>query len=441
MQKFERFSGQMMSACALSCCVGTTLCAAEVRAANWSAPVTISGPLPIDKVWALAGNQNGDQVFLSRPQVSGGYVVQQASRSPGGSFGTPTTISGLFTTLGELTAAVSSNGTAAAGWASSGNGVQVSLRSASGTWSAPVTLASGGRFANVQVKLDAQGNGAMIWVRLTDLAVVQAVTWTSGGAFGAPVQLSSSAHGSFLPDLEMNDAGSAVVAWQAAGLLDNSNPYQVESVTRPPGGAWSAPVAVSPVQPSTWNPQVALDAAGNMAAIWEQGSTAGAYKIFVATRDAGGSWSTPVLRDTGSSWAGGTNIGTDAAGHFTGVWLVSGPSGHEVRAATRNPGGSFSAPIVLGTCASSSVGLCSRPEVAASADGSLTVVGWAAHGAVNAPNVAMRLGLGGWTQTALSSDNALNLLVAASNHAVASGLWSHTLAVGYRMDIRLSDYR
>jgi hypothetical protein len=437
MQQSAQFSRRVAVVWALGC-VATMLFAAEARAATWSAPVTISGPLPIDKDWALAGNQNGDQLWLSRPRAPGGYVVQQASRSAGGSFGTPTTISGLFTTLGSVTAAVSGNGTAAAGWATP-NSIQVALRSASGTWSAPVTLATGGWTMNLQLKLDAQGNGVMIWRQVSSIPSVQAVTWTSGGAFGAPVQLSSSSHGAALPDLAMNDAGSAVVTWQAP---DTSNPNQVEWVSRAPGGAWSTPAALSPVQTELWSPQVAIDGAGNMAAVWEQGNTIGAYNIYVATRNAGGSWSAPVLRDTGTSWAGNPNVETDAAGHFTAAWVVALSTGNEVHASTRNPGGSFSAPILLGACASY-VGNCSRPEVAASADGSLTVVGWGAHGGTNSPNVAVRLGLGGWTHTVLSSDNALNLLVTASNQGKASALFARTPAAagGYNMDVRLSDYR
>lgn len=432
MQKFM----QVVLVSALGC-VATILFAGEARAAAWSAPVTISGPLPIDKDFAFAGNQNGDQLWLSRPRATGGYVVQQSSRSAGGTFGTPTTISALYTSLGSVTAAVSNNGTAAAGWSTSSS-IQVALRSAAGTWSAPVTLTTGGWYMNLQLKADAQGNGVMIWRQMTSPPSVQAVTWTSGGAFGAPVQLSSSSHGAGLPDLAMNDAGSAVVTWQAP---DTSNPNQVEWVSRAPGGAWSAPAVLSPVQTQVWSPQVAIDGAGNMSAIWEQGNTAGAYNIYVATRNAGGSWSTPVLLDAGTTWAGMPNVETDAAGHFTAAWLVALSNGNEVHASTRNPGSSFSAPILLGAC-SSYIGNCSKPEIGASADGSLTVVGWAAQGGTNSPNVAVRLGLGGWTHTVLSSDNSLQLFVAAPNQAAASALFARTPAAagGYNMDVRVTDY-
>jgi hypothetical protein len=41
--------------------------------------------------------------------------------------------------------------------------------------------------------------------------VVEAVTWTANRTFGSAVQLSSSSHGAFLPDLAVNEAGTAVV--------------------------------------------------------------------------------------------------------------------------------------------------------------------------------------------------------------------------------------
>jgi hypothetical protein len=178
-----------------------------------------------------------------------------------------------------------------------------------------------------------------------------------------------------------------------------------------------------------------------VAAIWEQGATAGDYKIFASTHGAGSAWTTPVQLDTGSSWAGGTNIATDAAGHFTAAWIIGAQSGNEVHSATRSAGGSFSAPTVLGPCTSYLASQCSKPDIGASPDGSLTVVGWAAYGSANAPNVATRVGLGAWTRTTLSSDNARQLLVVASNQAAATALWSHTVASAYKMEIRQSDYR
>jgi hypothetical protein len=239
----------------------------------------------------------------------------------------------------------------------------------------------------------------------------------------------------------VNDTGTAIVVWQAAGALDNSNPYQVESATRPAGGAWSAVATVSPNAPQTWTPKVALDAAGNATVVWEQGATVNNYRIYAATRPAGGAWSGQT-RIEPATWyfAGSDAIATDAAGNVTAAWLVEDSSGaSQVRAVTRPAGGAWGTVSSLGPC-TTSVGLCSTPQVAASRDGSLTVVGWAAYGSSNAPNVAVRVGSGAWTRTVLSSGNAQTVYALASNNIHASAVWPETAPGRHKVVLKQSDY-
>ena len=266
-------------------------------AAGWSQGVVFTPSLPSSAPNVFAFNPAGTELWATAPGTTNGAVVQVAQRSFLGPWGPLTTIATIHSlgllVVQDLSASLSANNNAAVVWLA--NGVQVALRSPVGVWQAPVVVpVPTGSVSNLLSKLDAQGNGVAAWSLLTSTAsVVDAVTWNAAGTFGNVVQLSSSSQGAFLPDLAVNEAGSAVVVWQAAAPQDNSSPYQVEAATRPAGGSWSAASAASPNVPQTWNPKVALDGAGNATVVWKQGTT-GTSTIYAATQPAGGAWGSPA---------------------------------------------------------------------------------------------------------------------------------------------------
>jgi hypothetical protein len=347
-----------------------------------------------------------------------------------------------FVTVRDLSISLSTNNNAAVVW-SVGGGVQIALRSPAGAWQAPVSFASTGNVLNVRAKLDALGNGTAVWCRLTaQVAVVEAVTWTASGTFGNVVQLSPSSHGAFLPDLAVNEAGTAVAVWQAAALLDNSNPYQVESATRLAGGNWSAVSAVSLVVPQTWTPRVTLDGSGSATVVWEQGATVNNYRIYSVTRPAGSVWGS-LTRIEPSDWyfAGQNSVDSDATGNVTATWVVEDTSGvMSIHAATRSAGGgAWGAVTNLGQCRTAS-SLCLFPQVTAARDGSITVVGWGAYGGTS-NNVAVRLGLGAWTPMVVGSSNPQLTYVLATNNAHATAVWPAYAGVLHHVVLKQSDFR
>jgi hypothetical protein len=413
-------------------------------AAGWSTEVVISPSLPTSTPNAFAINPSGNEVWVTAPLGSSFNVTVQAAQRtfPGGWSSLVTIASVRGTSVQSLSVSLSANDYAAAAWLV-GGGVQIALRSPTGAWQAPVSFASTGNVLNVRAKLDALGNGTAVWYRLTaTVAVVEAVTWTTPGTFGNVVQLSPSSQGAFLPDLAVNEAGTAVVVWQAAALLDNSNPYQVESATRLAGGSWSAVSAVSLVVPQTWTPRVTLDGSGNATVVWEQGATVNNYRIYAATRPAGGAWSSQT-RIEPADWyfAGQNSVDSDATGNVTATWVVEDTSGvMSIHTATRSAsGGAWGAVTNLGQCRTTS-SLCLFPQVSAARDGSITVVGWGAYGGTS-NNVAVRLGLGAWTPMVVGSSNPQLTYVLATNNARASAVWPAPNGVKYHHALTQSDYR
>ena len=407
---------------------------AAFAASGWSPEVVISASQPSPAPNAFAINPSGNELWIMAPGVVGGYMVEASQRSFGGAWSPLTPIvsihTGFLTTPQSLSASISTSGNEVAAWLV--GGVQIALRSPSGVWQTPVKVATIGSPANLQAKLDAQGNGIAVWSDMTATgSVVEAVAWTAGGAFGNVVQLSQPDPSEFAPDLAVNEAGTGIVVWSAA-TSSGSTSRQIESSTRPAGGNWSAMTAVSPLLPLTSSARVALDGSGGATAVWQQGAT---YGMYAATRPAGGAWSSATEIETANpSFAGQISVATDAAGNATATWAAQDASGMSDRTATRPAGSSWGAPATLGPCASTCI-----PHLAVARDGSIAVVGWAPNGPT--ANAAVRLGKGTWVPAVVGSGNALVTYVVATNNAGASAVWPVGIHVAYHLALKQSDYR
>jgi hypothetical protein len=408
----------------------------EALAGSWSPEVTIFPQQQSLAVNAFALNATGNEVWMATSQANFVTTVTGAQRTFGAAWSSPTTIASVRGTSLSLGVALGGNNHAAAIWED-----VIALRSPAGVWRAPVSLGLTGAVSDFQAKLDAQGNGVAVWGRLTDTnSLVEAVTWTAAGMFGGVVQLSSSSHGAFGPQLAINDAGTAVVVWLASPPRDNADPYQVESTTRPAGGNWSAVTTASPSVPQTRAPGVALDGAGNTTAMWMTATTLTSKRLFAATRPAGGAWGSPT-RIEPSDWndLSENSMATDAAGDVTASWVGEDTTGqNNVRTAALPVGGTWAAPITLGQCRI--VSSSCLVQVSAASDGSIAVVGWGAYPpTVN--NVAVRLASGTWTPMAVGNGSPQLSQVLATNNAHATVVWSAKIGVRYKVDLRQSDFR
>ena len=411
--------------------------ATEAFAGSWSPEVTVFPQQQALAINAFALNAAGNEVWVaSSSQTSFAVTVTAAQRTFGEAWSSPTTVASVRATSLPLAVALGANNSAAAAWED-----VIALRSPAGVWQAPVSLGLTGTVSDLQVKLDAQGDGVAVWGRLTDTnSLVEAVTWTAGGTFGSIVQLSPASHGAFEPQLAVNDAGTAAVVWLASPPRDNADPYQVESATRPAGGNWSGVTTASPNLPQTWAPAVALDGSGNATAMWTTATTPTSKRLFAATRPTGGAWGSPT-RIEPSDWndLSESSMAADAAGNVTASWVGEDTTGqNNVRTATLSVGRAWAAPTTLGQC--KIVSSSCLVQVSAAGDGSITVVGWGAR-APTLNNVAVRLGAGAWTPMAVGNNSPQLSQVLATDNAHASVVWSATIGVRYKLDLRQSDFR
>lgn len=182
--------------------------------------------------------------------------------------------------------------------------MKLALRPARGAWRAGRTLALMGRGARwPEVALDAAGNLYASWWRD---GFVYAAAARVGERWSAPQRLSQTPDFTEVaPQIAAGPRGDVVVWWSHGG---GSFQSVLEAAVRPAGAdAWSATELVSPPGVPGVGAQMAVDADGNVLAVFARGS---------ARRDPSGSWQqlqtpTPL---------GSDELALDGAGGAVTVW-------------------------------------------------------------------------------------------------------------------------
>jgi PKD domain-containing protein len=289
---------------------------------------------------------------------------------------------------------------------------------------------------NQQVAMDAAGDTVALWERESTTGpgnLAQVVTRAPGGGFGAPETLSPV--GTTMPVLAMTPGGSAVAAWWS--FANPPGAYVLRLATRPPGGSFSAPVEIKEL-PASVIPrdlELAVNASGDVALAWtsrdpESSVDPNANFVEASVRAAGGGFSEPVVVSpqpvvVGES-AALAGVAIDAAGEATVVWENEGSEHVVVEAASRPPGGPFSAgqevngPLAAGEDAVSA-------DVASDDAGDLTVVWVRANASTDVVEAADLAGGTVSAPAALSGAGEKSFLpeIATSPGGVSTVIWQH----------------
>ena len=196
-------------------------------------------------------------------------------RDPGGSFSAVDTLSTSGVVAHEPAVAVDGAGTVIVVFAEGGVGadeVKAVVRPPGGTFGEPVTLSQGlegpGR---PEIAMNAAGEAVIAWVRSEGGTTLRAVTRSASGAFGEPVSLGT----------VTSEQVSVAIDADGDARIGARGPDQRASVaTRPAGGGFGALTPVSPEGVTTINPHVYMGAAGHTALTWTTGPGAtGNYAI------------------------------------------------------------------------------------------------------------------------------------------------------------------
>ena len=276
-------------------------------------------------------------------------------------------------------------GNATAVWVveeASGNSIQASVRPAGGSWSAPVTLSRTPVSSAPELAVDGTGNATVLWVAFGGAdARVQTVTRAATGAWSAPADLSTPAP-TYSPSVVVDPGGRVTAAW---ARITPTGDLAVESATRSATGPWDAPTIVS-TAPSSYNPRLAVDAAGAVTMVWGR-LTSGGSQVQAASRSRLGQWSEPVDLTDADGQHGNPQVVVDDGGTATAVWYSEE---HGLQARTASAPGGWSPPVILAT---SSTPAPIYPALAADAEGYVRVVWWQQ----NAIRAAVRTLDGAWS--------------------------------------------
>jgi hypothetical protein len=158
------------------------------------------------------------------------------------------------------------------------------------SWSPPVNHLSlvGQNASSPQIAIDSFGNAIAVWYRFDGKhLIIQASVKPFGGDWQAvPDDLSLAEQDGFNPQIAIDPAGNATVIWEQF----HGDHSIIQASTKPYGGKWQAiPETLSLPGYNASAPRVAMDSFGNAIAVWQ--SSNGRHSLIQAsTKPFQGKW-------------------------------------------------------------------------------------------------------------------------------------------------------
>jgi hypothetical protein len=227
---------------------------------------------------AVAIDPAGNVVVVWRYFDGTDLVIEASERPAGGNAFTapPDEISAGGVDSFDPAVAVDGGGNAIAVWAEAGpveTIVKGSFRPVNDDFEAAEDIsAAGQRSLEPDIAVTRAGVATVVWVSAEGEEItIQTSSRPAGGSFSSPpVDLTPVPEeislGRVDPQLRMNDAGDAIVAWRGTA---SGGRAVVKVAARFGGESFPAPEEVSAPHPVVVNPGVAIDAAGNGTVVWE----------------------------------------------------------------------------------------------------------------------------------------------------------------------------
>lgn len=304
-------------------------------------------------------------------------MVQASTRPPGGSFGEPVDLSQTFQNAEDPQIAIAPDGTTTVIWhLNSGTyGVEATTRPPGGSFGAPVDVSGQEVFNSPQITIAPDGTTTVVWTgEYFNRWVVRGSTRPPGGSFGTPVDISETPLGPFphAPKITTAPDGTTTAIWALADGRFSWTSFVVQASTRPPGGDFGSPVDVSASGQELnfgLDPQIATAPDGTTTALWTS-SDGGSETVRASTRPPGGAFGAPVDLSASGQTALVPKITVGPDGTATAAWYGSDGASLIVWTSTRPPGGTFGAPVGISDTGKNS----GVPQIATSPDGTTTAL-------------------------------------------------------------------
>ncbi len=309
--------------------VSSSVVQAATRAVGgtWGAPVELSVDTSVDpgqkpELPQVDVDADGTAVAVwSHDPGSHQYVVQAATREPGGAWTPPADLSAGGTSARTPQVAVGPSGAATVVWATSGGQsvAQSASRSPTGGWGAATTLSAPSvRVSNPDVAVDGSGAATAVWNRLDGSYATEVASRAVDAPWSAASALSSPGQDTFDTPQVASAGGRTMVVWQHR----DGDAWVVAASERTATG-WATPQDLSESGPDedAWDPQVAIDPAGNATAVWSR--VEGTKRVVQAARAValdGRGWSEAIDLSARGSDAWHPQVAVDPAGNTTTAW-------------------------------------------------------------------------------------------------------------------------
>jgi hypothetical protein len=395
--------GPLAAAFALAATVALMRAAGAAAAPTWLSPQTVSGPGA--QTPNVAVDAAGDAVAVWTKVEGGNYTVMAASRPAGGAWGAPVPIGttgpedSKCTTCSEPQVGMDASGRAFAVWSwyDSTLGQRkllLRIRSAAGVWGQFATILSSIPNPKQQrLAVNAAGALAVVW-NVFDGAhtVVQARFRSAAGAYSAVDTISAPGSDAYEPEVAIDGAGNAT-AVMARGPGTPANDY-IDVSFRPAAGPWGASTPLSAV--GGYEPHVAMNAAGNAVATWSRVDGSNVTRVEAAFRPAGSAWGAGVpisAPRSGGAFVQEPRVALGTAGAAVAVWTGSNGTNSIIQSASRTGGVSG----MWGAAQNLSVGgaNASNPRIAVAGAGS-AVATWQRGLSPVVAQAAARTAAGTW---------------------------------------------
>jgi hypothetical protein len=319
-----------------------------------------------------AGNIN---VVWEDDTASNSYIFFSQSRDGGATFSPAKNLSSTLGSSWNPRIAVDGAGNINVVWIdnTSGNQDIFFSRSTDGgmNFNGPINLSNGAATSsNPQIAVDANGGVNVVWENDDHTLGVMFIHSPDGSSFPNPaINLATNTTGSVSPAIAAGADGSVNVAWED----DFSSKAHISFRRSTDNGQTfpSLPTAVSNSVGNSTSAQVAVDGSGNVTVVWVDDGP-GNFVIMYNRLSNGSTSFSGANTISGSGNASNPQVAVDAAGNVLVVWqanTVALPN-NDVFFARSIAGGTFSAPQNV----SANTGDSSNPSLNADALGNVNVV-------------------------------------------------------------------
>ena len=185
--------------------------------------------------------------------------------------------------------------------------------------------------------------------------------------FSAPNNVSANSDFSFTPQMAVDSAGNIYAVWEDDAANNNNILF---SRSTDGGATFSTPRNLSNTSGFPFNPRISVDSLNNIHVVWED-NTPGNLDIFYShSTDGGTTFSTPLNVSNDSADSASPQVTADSAGNVFVVWESDTGALGVLFSRSLDGGNTFSAPVMLSTNTGGSM----APQFAVDLAGNISVV-------------------------------------------------------------------